>query len=124
MAIISSISTTIQLNKSNYLALPFKYSLNETNSWRDVMQKMEFYEGASVTIPLKVDVLKNGVCEVVDDSALAIGAVNTLYKVDNVIHGTNTDWIGIKVCVEKKVTPLTESIPVDLPFVGIVLGSF
>lgn len=90
------------------------------------MQLMEVYEGASVTIPLKVDVLNNGVCEIVDDSALRIGAVNTLYKVDNIIHGTNTDWIGIKVCVEKKVglfSPLQGSDLVDLPFVGIVLGT-
>jgi pentafunctional AROM polypeptide len=113
-----SMSPTIHNTGFDILGLPHKYILNETSSWKDVREQMNEYAGASVTIPLKVDVMKNGICDHVEESAQYIGAVNTLYKnAKNEIIGTNTDWIGIKRCIENQIHFE------ELPFVAIVLGA-
>ena len=49
------------------------------------------YIGGNVTIPHKERVLQLARC---DDRAKAVGAANTLYYVDDVLHATNTDVEG------------------------------
>ena len=50
------------------------------------------YQGAAVTIPHKVDILKH--VDTVSDAAIRIGAVNTLYWDQGKLIGTNTDGLG------------------------------
>ena len=50
------------------------------------------YNGYNVTIPYKKDIMKY--LDVIDDIALNIGAVNTVYIKDGLVHGTNTDYFG------------------------------
>ncbi|KAH9264768.1 3-phosphoshikimate 1-carboxyvinyltransferase [Batrachochytrium salamandrivorans] len=107
------------------LGLPHQYSLAETDSWqhvRDIITKGKSdgsFGGASVTIPLKVDVLKHGIATVVSDAAYKIGAINTLHlQDDGSITGNNTDWIGIRRCIERHIGTDCER-----PVIGIVIGA-
>ena len=50
------------------------------------------YAGFNVTIPHKQNIFK--LCASVDDTAKAIGAVNTVVIKDSALHGTNTDAFG------------------------------
>ncbi|KAI1825130.1 EPSP synthase-domain-containing protein [Xylaria intraflava] len=79
--------------------LPHEYTLFETDnasSIQDLIRSPDF-GGASVTIPLKVDVVP--LLDDISDSAKVIGAVNTIIpmtKDGNVrLLGDNTDWIGM-----------------------------
>ncbi|KAJ3261381.1 3-dehydroquinate dehydratase (3-dehydroquinase) [Boothiomyces macroporosus] len=112
----SSMSPTLHNTGFETLGLPNNYSLYETDSWKDVVDTMKSFDGASVTIPLKVDVLQNNICDYVDEAAKKIGAINTLHKIDGKISGYNTDWIGIKRSIENVLNT-------DLPVIGIVLGA-
>ncbi len=49
--------------------------------------------GVSVTIPFKTAVLPH--LDEVEESARAIGAVNTIMNTDGKLRGFNTDWIGL-----------------------------
>lgn len=61
---------------------------------KDGVQKLvdEGYAGFNVTIPHKQEIFK--LCADVDDTARAIGAVNTVVVRNGVLHGTNTDAFG------------------------------
>jgi len=48
--------------------------------------------GVNVTIPYKIDVMQY--CDVLDETAREIGAVNTVVKRDGKLYGYNTDFIG------------------------------
>lgn len=80
--------------------LPHKYLLQETedaSSVRDVIRSPDF-GGASVTIPLKLDMMP--LVDELTDSAKIIGAINTIVPrpgADGKAHlvGTNTDWTGM-----------------------------
>ena len=50
------------------------------------------YQGYNVTIPYKKTVMKY--LDVIDPVAKDIGAVNTIYFKDGLVHGTNTDYFG------------------------------
>lgn len=65
----------------------------------DVLRRMRLdgYTGCNVTFPLKEEALR--ACDVVDDEARRIGAVNTiLFGME--IRGTNTDGIGARSALE------------------------
>jgi shikimate dehydrogenase len=49
--------------------------------------------GASVTLPFKSDIMRH--LDGVDDSARAIGAVNTVMNRGGRLWGHNTDWLGL-----------------------------
>lgn len=82
--------------------LPHKYSLFETDvadEVRELIRSPEF-GGASVTIPLKLDIM--ALLDDVSESAKAIGAVNTIVPVPAAdgsgaprLLGDNTDWSGM-----------------------------
>ena len=83
--------------------LPHKYGVFETDSVQgleDVLWNNDF-GGASVTIPLKIDIMQ--VLDEVSDDARAIGAVNTIVAHPprnpatgrQCLIGQNTDWQGI-----------------------------
>jgi len=52
----------------------------------------EGYAGFNVTVPHKVTVM--ALCDVLDDTARAIGAVNTVVIKNGKLHGSNTDSYG------------------------------
>lgn len=89
--------------------LPHEYSLYETDKAADLSKLIysEDFGGASVTIPLKLDIMSY--LDAVTEDARIIGAVNTL--VANAsrssskhsgyhITGRNTDWQGMKLVLE------------------------
>lgn len=81
--------------------LPNVYSRFETDNASDIKAIIdaEDFGGASVTIPLKIDVMP--LLTELTDAAKAIGAVNTITKsraADGsvILRGDNTDWTGIR----------------------------
>ncbi len=50
------------------------------------------YAGFNVTVPHKETIFR--LCDAIDETAMAIGAVNTIAIRDGKIHGTNTDAFG------------------------------
>jgi pentafunctional AROM polypeptide len=73
--------------------------------------------GAAVTIPLKEQVGR--LCAEVTDHAKAIGAINTLTRLeDGRIRGDNTDWLGIAGLLSRALRP-----PPAAGDVAIVIGA-
>ncbi|KAL2916141.1 3-dehydroquinate dehydratase (3-dehydroquinase) [Polyrhizophydium stewartii] len=123
--ISASMSPMLHNTGFEALGLPHRYGLAETDKWERVRDMIAAdgaaFGGASVTIPLKVDVLQHGVATHVSEAARAIGAINTLYaRQDGSIAGDNTDWIGIRRSIE---TRLAAADLVARPIVGVVLGA-
>ncbi|KAL9129326.1 MAG: hypothetical protein Q9217_002197 [Psora testacea] len=89
--------------------LPHEYGLYETDNAAELDQilKSEDFGGASVTIPLKLDIIP--FLDTVTKDAQIIGAVNTI-TVDGArssnqhpghfLTGRNTDWQGIKLTLD------------------------
>lgn len=59
----------------------------------DLKSILASYDGLNVTIPYKQKVLS--LADKVTPRAKEIGAVNTLYKLDNLVVGDNTDYLGV-----------------------------
>lgn len=80
--------------------LNFFYGRFQTLNVKDVIdlaRRLDF-RGLSVTIPFKADVLP--LLDEVDKTAQEIGAVNTVVQCSRVLHGYNTDWLGVKIPLE------------------------
>lgn len=81
--------------------LPHNYDIFETDQASDVRDliRSPHFGGASVTIPLKLDIM--ALLDDVSESAKLIGAVNTVIPVDSPeagkrrLVGDNTDWMGM-----------------------------
>lgn len=97
------------------LGLPHSYDLFEASTVTPELRALirsPTFGGASVTIPLKQEVLT--LMDELTPAAMAIGAVNTIIPMradtdDSIIKliGDNTDYIGIKRCLEKAVAGAT-----------------
>ncbi|GJJ13047.1 hypothetical protein Clacol_007296 [Clathrus columnatus] len=103
--ISASMSPTLHNTGFKHLGLPHIYSLVETgvisDEIRSILKSPEF-GGASVTIPLKLEVVP--LLTSTSLHARAIGAINTIIVrrgLDGTreLHGDNTDWIGIVRCI-------------------------
>jgi pentafunctional AROM polypeptide len=85
--------------------LPHVYSLFETANAADAQEiiRAPDFGGASVTIPLKLDIIQY--LDEVTPAAEAIGAVNTIIPVHDKstgkphLLGDNTDWMGMTHCL-------------------------
>ncbi|KAJ3220387.1 3-dehydroquinate dehydratase (3-dehydroquinase) [Dinochytrium kinnereticum] len=108
--ISQSMSPTLHNTGFEALGLPHVYTLKETSdgqTMKDIVMKgfeAGTFGGASVTIPLKEEVIRLNICNVLSDAATRIGAVNTIVpwtQVDGsrVLIGDNTDWLGIRASV-------------------------
>lgn len=79
------------------LGLPHEYLSFESSDAKQVALEIflrENFGGASVTIPLKLDIMKELVH--VSTNAKIIGSVNTVYKNEKgELCGDNTDWQGV-----------------------------
>jgi len=79
--------------------LPHEYSRFETDNAADVKDLIRSpnFGGASVTIPLKLDIVP--LLDEVSEAAQVLGAVNTIIPVTEngktILRGDNTDWIGM-----------------------------
>lgn len=106
--------------------LPHQYSLFETDvaaDVKDIIRSADF-GGASVTIPLKLDIIP--LLDEVSDAATAIGAVNTVIPVSpegsdkTILRGDNTDWMGMVFSLRQAgIAPRTKT----NPGAGMVVGS-
>ena len=57
------------------------------------------FGGANITIPFKESLFKH--VDKFDDIAAGSGAINTIYKKDQLIIGTNTDGLGFLMSLKK-----------------------
>ncbi|KAG5803980.1 hypothetical protein H9Q74_011671 [Fusarium xylarioides] len=101
-----SLSPTLHNAGFKALNLPNHYQIHESEnvdeSVESIIQRPDF-GGASVTFPHKLQIGK--FLGSVSPRGESIGAINTIVVTKlngkRVLHGDNTDWIGIKRCVEK-----------------------
>ncbi|KAL2259202.1 hypothetical protein VTK26DRAFT_7194 [Humicola hyalothermophila] len=101
--IASSRSPALHNTLFGETGLPHHYSRFETDRAADVgdLIRSPDFGGASVTIPLKLDIMP--LLDRVSDAARAIGAVNTIVPVTSsddgktatTLVGENTDWMGM-----------------------------
>tara|TARA_B110000037_G_C17118634_1_gene504809 strand:- start:411 stop:4250 length:3840 start_codon:yes stop_codon:yes gene_type:complete len=74
------------------------YDIKNINEIDNIIGKINF-GGASVTIPYKEQIIQY--LDVISDDAKNIGAVNTIFKKDNLLYGYNTDWIALYNLINK-----------------------
>ncbi|KAK8869881.1 pentafunctional AROM polypeptide [Kwoniella newhampshirensis] len=111
--IAHSVSPTLHNTGFTALGLPHLYDLHESaqvdQGVLDIIRSPDF-GGASVTIPLKLDVIPH--LDTVSEDVKIIGAVNTVVPLaDGKLHGENTDWVAIHSAAKKNllVDPSTTS---------------
>jgi pentafunctional AROM polypeptide len=122
--ISQSMSPTLQNTGFAELGLPHDFGLFESTDVEAVRSLIQEklrqgeFGGAAVTIPLKEDIIKYKLVSRVTPSAEKIGAINTLMldKDNATLVGDNTDWLGIKACIER------HSLCIQ-PRIGVVLGA-
>lgn len=94
------------------LGLPHQYSLREasfiTEEVKATLTAPDF-GGASVTIPLKIDIMP--LLDQLSPVAQAIGSVNTIIPIgvgsSRKLYGDNTDWIGVREALRNNMAPST-----------------
>lgn len=123
--IAHSVSPVLHNAGFQQLGFPHVYGRHETGQFDtaalDVLKDADF-GGASVTIPLKLDVISH--LDTVSDEAQAIGAVNTVIvrNIDGkrTLHGDNTDWQAIRLLAQKG---LPSNAPRASELKGLVIGA-
>ncbi|MCD5380527.1 type I 3-dehydroquinate dehydratase [Candidatus Gracilibacteria bacterium] len=79
------------------------YSESVAKNFIQFLESSDKLLGANITMPYKIDAykyLKEQKC--LDEKAVLVGAVNTLYKKEGKIRGTNTDIDGIISPIQQK----------------------
>jgi shikimate-5-dehydrogenase len=117
-----SLSPALHNAGFQHLDLPYHYSIHETPAVDESIEHiigLPEFGGASVTFPHKLQIGK--LLDSISPSAQKVGAVNTVIAqgtgTERKLHGENTDWIGIKRCIER-------SSPKELSSsAGLVLGA-
>ncbi|TDH65363.1 hypothetical protein CCR75_002996 [Bremia lactucae] len=112
--------------ESTSLSSFFTYGLHDTTNVLDIVKRMEApdtnFGGGSVTIPLKVDIMKH--LNELSPAAQAIGAVNTILRQDRggslYWLGENTDWLGILRPIQKRLA--ARNVPVH-DLTALVIGA-
>ncbi len=110
MVIGTSVSKSLSPQMHSYaykhLGLEKKYSYVAQNVTETqlpdfiVALKSHNMRGVSVTSPHKVSIANY--LDKIDQTAIRIGAVNTVVNTNGVLTGYNSDWIGIVAPLEKK----------------------
>ncbi|GKT46243.1 pentafunctional AROM polypeptide [Colletotrichum spaethianum] len=101
-----TLSPTLHNTGFRELGLPYQYNIHQTESVDETVEKIikrDDFGGASVTFPHKLQIGK--LLDSVTPCAEKIGAVNTVIVDERsgkrCLLGDNTDWHGIKRCIEK-----------------------
>lgn len=84
--------------KSNLL-IPVRVKSENLEKFVDAVKTIGI-NGISVTVPHKENIMKY--VDNIDETAMKIGAVNTIVNNQGVLSGFNTDWVGAIVALEKK----------------------
>jgi len=120
--IAASVSPTLHNTGFETLGLPHFYDRYEASSVDDGLKEIlaaADFGGASVTIPLKLDIIP--LLDSVSPDAELIGAVNTVVpKYSNgkrVLTGENTDWQAIAEAARSHASSASS------PLVGLVIGA-
>lgn len=119
--ISQSLSPAIHNAAFSHHGLSHRYDIRECDDIGEVQSliKDASFGGASVTMPHKLFVSK--FCTEQSDSALRIGAINTLVVQDDgnaggrTIRGENTDWSGLHSIITEKAPPSSS--------IGLVFGA-
>lgn len=83
------------------LGLPWQFTAQECPTIQDVVDlfRREDFAGGVVTMPYKIAIMQY--LDELDDHAILIGACNNVYRAaDGSLRGTNTDWRGVKGCLQ------------------------
>ncbi len=90
----------LQKHSINALYLPFQMA-----ECRDLapIWNLDHFLGANVTMPFKHSVMAS--MDVLTDTAMCIGAVNTIHKINGQLIGDNTDGIGFLSALEQYSIP-------------------
>ena len=102
-----------KFKKENLDCTYSNFDIENISQIESILQK-NWISGYNVTIPYKQDIIK--FLDEIDEVAKAIGAVNTIKKIDNKNIGFNTDSIGF----EKSLIPLIENKKLDS---ALILGA-
>jgi 3-dehydroquinate dehydratase type I len=93
--------------------MPHQYRICETPTINELLTVVAdpAFGGASLTLPFKLEIIP--VLHTLSDHARAIGAVNTIIPIRSgngksppSLHGDNTDWIGMRTCILRYLTPV------------------
>ncbi|WRT67049.1 pentafunctional AROM polypeptide [Kwoniella shivajii] len=108
-----SVSPTLHNTGFETIGLPHQYGLYESETIDQglldiVKSKSVSFGGASVTIPLKLDIIPH--LDSVSEDVKIIGAVNTIVPQSNgKLHGENTDWKAIHQAAKINLTSTLKS---------------
>lgn len=101
-----SLSPTLHNAGFQELGLPYHYSIHQSENVDETVKAIinhPDFGGASVTFPHKLHI--GGLLDSVTDCAKKVGAINTIIAQDDngkrQLKGDNTDWVGIKRCIER-----------------------
>ncbi|KAJ3536228.1 hypothetical protein NM208_g6812 [Fusarium decemcellulare] len=104
--IAHSLSPTLHNAGFKHLDLLHHYAIHESEQVDETVGQIirsSDFGGASVTFPHKLQI--GALLDSVSPRGKEIGAINTIVVREvgsqRVLHGDNTDWIGIKRCIEK-----------------------
>lgn len=109
-AINSSLSPDMHNAAFRYSGMPHDYRLFQHDTLAELRRLIRdpHFGGASITAPFKSQVIS--LVDWMSPEAEAIGAVNTLIPVrspnGDSVYGENTDWIGVRTCVERNLSPI------------------
>jgi 3-dehydroquinate dehydratase type I len=109
-----SLSPAMHNSAYEVYGMPHNYSIRDASSINELLEVVRnpMFGGASISLPFKLEIIP--LLHSMSDHAQIIGAVNTIVPMPVVegtgntlpaLYGDNTDWIGIRTCTLRNLTP-------------------